>query len=134
MSLTDAIAEIKEELKNGSKLTADLIAEIASDNGVNPKLLERKLQENNITEASVKTFAEAVSDDHAERLQVALQKAIERFRLPAEDSRRYLVVHKGVRYTVLCRKARHIVALNHDDLKLYDCNFEWFRQAKKLDK
>lgn len=134
MSLSNAISEVKEELKKGSKLTPELIAEIAEDNEINPKLLERKLQENNITEESVKNFAEASKSNHEERFQAALQKAIKYYGLPAEDDRRYEVIQKGVRYTVLCRVNKHIVALNHEDLRLYDCNFEWFRQAKKVEK
>jgi hypothetical protein len=132
VSLLEAISEVKEELKSGSKLTSSLIEEIANDHGINPKLLERKLQENNITEESVKNFSEAVKFDPEKKLADALEAAIKRFRLNPDDKhRRPEVFHDGIKWTILCREARHVVALNHEDFQIYTCNWTWVNNSTR---
>ncbi|QIG69817.1 hypothetical protein EVB81_248 [Rhizobium phage RHph_I46] len=138
MSLSSAITDIKEALRKGEKLTASLIEEIASDYSINPKLLERKLQENNINEESERKFVEATKSNLDEKFKQKFEKLCERYNVSKSLRLHPGIIRKGVKYVVICSVQRHYVILSHEDFRVYNCdgrfidNSEHFNSAELL--
>jgi hypothetical protein len=133
MSLSSAITDIKDALRKGEKLTTSLIEEIASDYEINPKLLERKLQENNINEDSEKAFVEATKVDFEAKFREKFEKVCKRFGVTTDLSRHPGFRYKGVRYVGICREARHYVVLSFEDFKVYNVNRALLDHSAPLD-
>ncbi|AIK68238.1 hypothetical protein P9VFCI_009 [Rhizobium phage P9VFCI] len=133
MSLSDAITEIKEALRKGEKLTDSLISEIASDYSINPKLLERKLQENNINEESERKFVEATKVNFEEKFREKFEAACKRFGVSTDLRKHPGFVYKGTRYVGICKEAKHYVVLSFEDFKLYNVNVHLLNASAPLD-
>ncbi|QGZ14204.1 hypothetical protein PP940_gp206 [Rhizobium phage RL2RES] len=133
MSLSSAITEIKEALRKGEKLTESLISEIASDYSLNPKLLERKLQENNITEESELKFVEATKVDFEKKFREKFETVCKRFGVSTDLSRHPGFIYKGAKYVAICREGRHYKLLSFNDFKLYDFKAYHLDKSAPLD-
>ena len=132
MSLSDALNEIKSEIKNGTTITDSLIEEIAKDNSVHPNLLRTKMNENNINAETILKFAEATSENVHERTKKAFTQLCKTYGVPSTGTFKVFSIN-GDKYIICCRtyNGRRAVVLNLTDLKGYTFPVQGFiRQAK----
>ena len=136
MSLSDEINDIKTELRKGVELTAELIKEIAEDHEINPKLLERKLSENNITAESEMKFASSLGKarDMSEIVEDVYKKCCKYYGVHDYPlDKRSIFVKDGIKYSMVCynpqnTKFKHIL-VNHKTGTSVKVNDRWLISA-----
>lgn len=132
MSLSDALSEIRSEIKNGTQITDTIIDEIAKDNEVHPNLLRTKMKENNVNSETVLKFVESTTENTQERVRKNFSQLCKMYGVSSSGLFTAYSI-KGVKYLVVCRTSsgKRVVVLNLDDLKGYTFSTNGFlRQAK----
>lgn len=116
--LTQALSELKAEVLNGAAV-ADVVAEIAADNGVHPALLARKFAESYTSEEAVRATAAATDPEKnlATRITRKVAEVCKYYGVPVDAVKQ--VQWRGKTYTAICRdrnaRVRQVVAVSHED-------------------
>ena len=119
MSLLNALQDLKTEVLNG-KSSAELIADVAADYGLNARLLERKFVESYTSDDTIRANATQVAQSAADtgRVQAMINKICAFYNVSPADC--HMGTYKGTRYTIIGRRSTKLVMISHRDGEVWN--------------